>query len=74
MRVKALTTAYSRSKCLHPHWFIDSTCFFPGSLLKLGDLIGYKKYDDGSTVNEKYAIRDAEIPYRFMVKFQKRVD
>jgi len=53
-------------------FFLNSLSFFPGSLEKMGKLIGHHKLP-GDAFSKKYVIRDAEIPQRFMVDFQKRL-
>jgi len=54
------------------HFMINSLCFFAGTLKKMGEFIGLEKYD-GHALDEKYAMRDAEIVYTFMKKFQKKL-
>lgn len=52
--------------------FLNSSSFFAGPLKKMGDLIGLKKLE-GNSLNPEYNIRDAEIVYVFMDRFQKRL-
>jgi hypothetical protein len=52
------------------HYFINSNSFFGGPLKKMGEALGYPKLD-GDVTNPEYVIRDAEIVYRFMSKFQE---
>jgi len=52
------------------HYFINSNSFFAGPLKKMGDTIGLPKLE-GDVENPEYVIRDAEIVYTFMKKFQK---
>lgn len=55
------------------HTFLNSSSFFPGSLKKMGDLIGLPKLE-GDSLSESYAIRDAEIVQVFMAKMQDRLN
>lgn len=55
------------------HTFLNSSSFFPGSLKKMGDLIGLPKLE-GDSLSEAYAIRDAEIVQVFMAKMQDRLN
>lgn len=54
------------------HVFINSGSFFPGSLLKMGKLIGLPKLE-GDPFNPEYNKRDAEIVQVFLSRFQDRV-
>jgi len=54
------------------HYFINSLCFFRGTLKKMAEFVGLKKYE-GDALSEKYVIRDAEIAYTFMSKFQDKL-
>lgn len=55
------------------HFFINSSSFFKGSLKLMGENIGLEKLE-GNALSKEYAIRDAEIVYRFMKQFQEKVN
>lgn len=55
-----------------PHYFINSSCFAPGSLKETGEVIGKEKLD-GDPFDPKYILRDAEIDYIFMNWFQDKL-
>jgi len=55
------------------HYFINSNSFFYGPLRDMGDAIGLPKLE-GNVFNREYNIRDAEIVYRFMTKFQRQIN
>lgn len=54
------------------HTFLNSASFFPGSLAKMGALVGLPKLE-GDPLSPTYAIRDAEIVQAFMSKMQDRL-
>jgi len=58
------------------HILMNSFSYFKGSVAKMGKLVGLEKLDgkDKNALSEKYAIRDAEIVYRYMDDFQKRLN
>lgn len=56
-----------------PNYFINSFSFFSGKLSALGEIIGLPKLE-GDPLNKEYNIRDAEIVYRFLVKFQEQLN
>jgi hypothetical protein len=57
------------------HVLMNSLSYFKGSVKQMGQLIGLKKLEGKkkSALNKAYAIRDAEIVYRYMTMFQKRL-
>jgi len=57
------------------HILMNSLSYFKGSVKQMGQLIGLKKLEGKkkSALNKAYAIRDAEIVYRYMTMFQKRL-
>ena len=54
------------------HFFINSSCFFQGSLKKLAKFVGLEKLE-GDPFSKKYILQDAKIPYVFIKKFQKKL-
>lgn len=54
------------------HRFIDSFNFFPGSLSKLGEVIGLEKLDFAPD-SQEYAERDPEIVCKFMNAFRDKL-
>lgn len=55
------------------HTFVNSNCFFAGTVRKMGELVGLPKLD-GDPLNPEYNKRDAEIVQVFMDRFQRRVN
>ena len=51
------------------HYFINSSCFFPGPLKDMAKYVGLKKLD-GSALDINYGCEDAKIVYTFMKGFQ----
>jgi hypothetical protein len=57
------------------HVLMNSLSYFKGSVENMGKLVGLKKLGGkkGLALNRAYAIRDAEIVYRYMDMFQRRL-
>jgi hypothetical protein len=57
------------------HVMMNSLSYFKGNVENMGKLVGLKKLEGKkkSALNKSYAIRDAEIVYRYMTMFQKRL-
>lgn len=57
------------------HIFMNSLSYFKGNVANMGKLVGLKKLEGKkkNALNKAYAIRDAEIVYRYMTMFQKRL-
>lgn len=57
------------------HVLMNSLSYFKGSVKQMGQLVGLKKLEGKkkSALNKAYAIRDAEIVYRYMTLFQHRL-
>lgn len=57
------------------HVLMNSLSYFKGSVKQMGQLVGLKKLEGKkrNALNKAYAIRDAEIVYRYMDMFQKRL-
>lgn len=54
------------------NYFINSMNFFNGSLEKMGKFVGLSKLE-GNVFDPKYNIRDAQIVYVFIKRFQKKL-
>ena len=57
------------------HVMMNSLSYFKGNVANMGKLVGLKKLEGKkkNALNKAYAIRDAEIVYRYMTMFQKRL-
>lgn len=57
------------------HVFLNSLSYFKGSLKSMGKVIGLEKMEgkEVSALNPKYIVRDAEIVWHYMSRFQSRL-